>query len=67
MVALATAPVRARAQSTESVLAEGLFREARDLMDAGKVVEACGKFAESYRLDRALGTLINLAVFPSFS
>jgi hypothetical protein len=62
MVALATAPVRARAQSTESVLAEGLFREARDLMDAGKVVEACGKFAESYRLDRALGTLINLAV-----
>jgi hypothetical protein len=39
-----------------------MFREGRELMEANKVSEACGKFAESYRLDRALGTLINLAL-----
>src|SRR5262245_23729372 len=46
----------------DRVLAESLFQEARDLMNADRVPEACAKFAESYRLDSTLGTLLNLAV-----
>lgn len=55
-------PAPASAQSTDRVLAEALFREGRALMEQEKIPEACAKFAESYRLDRALGTLINLAL-----
>lgn len=56
------APRVAAAQQTDKVLAEALFREGRDLMEQNKVTEACTKFAESYRLDSALGTLVNLAL-----
>lgn len=43
------------------MVADALFREARDLVQAGKIAQACPKFAESYRLDPAPGTLYNLA------
>lgn len=55
-------PRAAAAQATDRVLAEAMFREGRELMEQNKVSEACAKFAESYRLDRALGTLVNLAL-----
>jgi hypothetical protein len=41
--------------------AEVLFRQGRDLMAAGKIVEACGAFAESQKLEPAVTTLLNLA------
>jgi hypothetical protein len=43
-------------------LAEMLFFTARGLMEAGRIPEASAKLNESYRLDPAAGTLLNLAV-----
>lgn len=45
----------------QQAAADALFREARGLLQAGKVAPACAKFAESQRLDPKLGTLLNLA------
>lgn len=55
-------PRIAAAQSTDRVIAEALFREGRELMEANRLAEACPKFADSQKLDPALGTLINLAL-----
>src|SRR5882724_3542569 len=41
--------------------AEALFNQGRDLMNAGKAVEACPKFEASQQLDPGLGTMLNLA------
>ena len=41
--------------------AEALFNQGRDLMTAGKYVEACPKFEASQQLDPGLGTMLNLA------
>jgi hypothetical protein len=46
----------------DRAIAEGLFREARGLFGRGQLEVACPKFAESNRLDPALGTLLNLAL-----
>ncbi|HEY2510515.1 MAG TPA: hypothetical protein VGI39_06655 [Polyangiaceae bacterium] len=56
---LASTPA-ARAQSN-SALADKLFLEGQKLMAEGNPA-ACEKFADSERLDPALGTLINLAL-----
>lgn len=47
--------------ASDKVAAETLFREARALMESGDYGNACEKFAASLRLDRGVGTLLNLA------
>lgn len=42
------------------VAAEALFDEGLRLFDQGKIADACPKFASSYKLDPASGTLLNL-------
>jgi len=55
---IATAPAAAQQES----VAESLFRQAREEMKRGEPAAACPKFEESYRLDPAAGTLLNLAL-----
>lgn len=55
-----SAPVQA--QTSNAALAESLFREGKRLSGERKFADACPKFAESYKLDPGLGTLLNLAI-----
>jgi hypothetical protein len=48
--------------ANQQAIAENLFDRARDLMKNEDYPAACAAFAESERLDPALGTLLNLAV-----
>jgi tetratricopeptide (TPR) repeat protein len=56
MIALAAPGVGAQADSA----ATKLFKEGRALADQGKYAEACERYAKSYELERAVGTMLNL-------
>jgi hypothetical protein len=61
-VAFGVAPLSAFGQTAENkAAAEALFDEGRGLMSKGDLAGACRKFEESDRLDKAPGTLLNLA------
>lgn len=62
LVVVSLSPVTAWAQdSAVSAAADALFRQGRQLYEAKKYADACPKFAESYRLDPATGSLLALA------
>lgn len=50
-----------RAQTQEST-AEALFRAGRMATQQGDHATACERFAESYRIEQAMGTLLNLSL-----
>jgi hypothetical protein len=52
----------ARADTTTTAAADGLFRAAKKAMEAGDYAKACPLFEESQRLDPAGGTLLNWAL-----
>lgn len=52
--------MRAAEPQRDPAAAEILFEEARKLLDAGKLPEACAKLEASHRMDPAVGTLLNL-------
>lgn len=65
LAAMCSAPSWAVAQTPsarDASSAEALFESGRDALNAGDLELACGRFAESLRLDPAPGTLLNLAV-----
>lgn len=49
------------ARADAGAMAEALFQQGRKLLEQGHVAEACEKLESSYRIDAALGTLVNLA------
>ena len=60
--AIALASSVANAQPSESIAqAEQLFEQARELAAKGDYASACPVFEASYKLDPALGTLLNMA------
>jgi len=61
ILALVISPRRAWCEAPDAPTAEALFRAGRDAADRGDAQVACAKFEESYKLDPARGTLLNLA------
>jgi hypothetical protein len=59
--AFAQAPPTQAPDAARAADAERLFREGRAAMEAGDLLHACPKFAESEKLDPAPGTLLSLA------
>jgi hypothetical protein len=59
--ALLTAATATLAHAQPSSVAETLFREGKTLMAAGKIAEACEAFDGSYRKEKTVSTLLNLA------
>jgi hypothetical protein len=61
VAALAGSPALANADPADAKKALALFEEGRTLSRAGKFAEACAKYNESFGLDPAPGTRLNVA------
>jgi hypothetical protein len=61
VVLVACALAASDARAGDSAAAEALFQQAKSLTEGGQWAEACPKFEASYKLDKTLGTLMNLA------
>jgi len=61
LVWLVAHPLSAQPTTQDRILAQALFEDARQLMQAKQYAEACVKFVESNRLDPGIGTQFNLA------
>ncbi|HEY8077816.1 MAG TPA: hypothetical protein VIF62_27005 [Labilithrix sp.] len=61
LAGLAPSVAHAQAHDENRATAEDLFQRGNAAMAAGRTREACSLFAESYRIDKAGGTLQNLA------
>src|SRR5215831_6937990 len=61
LIAAAMVGLSASRATAGPAAAEALFQEGRQLLEAGRVDEACLRLAESYSLEPASGTLLNLA------
>jgi hypothetical protein len=62
LVLLGATGARAEPTAADKTLAAALFREGKALLAEHHVSEACGKLAESQRLDPGGGTLLNVAL-----
>jgi hypothetical protein len=58
---VAAGAISAPARADDNAAAEALFQQAKMLTEQHRYDEACPKFAASYKLDKTLGTLLNLA------
>jgi hypothetical protein len=60
LLAASSSAMAAEPNAKDPAAADALFRDGRKAMQAGNYAVACPKFQESYRLDPAPGTLLNL-------
>lgn len=60
-VSIVVLPAASRADGHDSPTAEALFAAGREASERGDYETACARFEESYRLDAAVGTLLNWA------
>jgi hypothetical protein len=58
---VAAVPIARTASPADRAAAQALFDQGRQLMQGGRIADACARFEESQRLDSGLGTQYHLA------
>ena len=55
---------QAQTPPNDVIVAEALFKDAKRLMDEGKIPEACRRFGESFRFDPRAGHAAQFGCLP---